>query len=176
MLFGGLSVSGDAEYGGLRVTPRVGAHLTYATASDAAVTASTPNRRDTANLSLDDQQGVRFIAELGLLIGEGNIDDEQRNKFEQLTMIPRLYCDMAIGSNSDMACGVGINVDYRVTDPQIAKSWGLNFDAETNGRINRASVGLFHEQQVYRNGTLRFGTEWGLNRSTGVSSELNFEW
>lgn len=106
-LFGGLSVSGEAQYREALVSPRGGLHLTFASAPDAHVTAKIPGRREKSQLSLADQKGIRLFGELGFTLGEVDVDDDAGKRIERLDMAPRLFCDMAIGSNNGKACGYG---------------------------------------------------------------------
>jgi hypothetical protein len=176
-LFGGLSVSGEAQYGETRVTPRGGLHLTYATAADADVTASIPGRSESGKLSLDDQKGVRFFGEIGFTVEEDEVNDDTPKLIERLHLAPRIYCDMAIGSDSETACGIGAGFEYRVTDPLEGTEWGVDLNLETSGDITRGSIGLFHEQSVFGdNGTLQFGTDVARDGAANVSGNLEVEW
>jgi uncharacterized repeat protein (TIGR01451 family) len=175
-LFGGLSISGEAQYGETRVTPRAGLHLTYASAGDADVTASIPGRSESGQLSLEDQQGVRFFAEVGFTLGEDEVEDDTRKLTERLHLAPRMYCDMAIGSDNDTACGIGAGLEYSVTNPLYGTSWGVDLDAETSGDITRGSVGMFYERPVFDNGTLRFGSDVTRDGNANISGDLSVEW
>ncbi|PWG15601.1 DUF7507 domain-containing protein [Salibaculum griseiflavum] len=176
-LFGGMSVSGEVEYGETRVTPRAGLHLTYATAADADVTASIPGRSESGTLSLDDQKGIRFFAEIGLDFGDEVSDEGYRNLSRSWHVAPRLYCDMAIGSSSETACGIGAGLEYRLTNRLNGTDWGVDMDLETSGDVTRGSLGMFHEQSIFNEqGKLRFGTDVSQQGKPHLSFDLNVEW
>ncbi|WP_412509823.1 hypothetical protein, partial [Roseovarius sp. SYSU LYC5161] len=177
-LFGGLSVSGEAQYGETRVTPRGGVHLTYATAADADVTASIPGRSEAGKVSLDDQKGIRFFGEVGLDFGEEvTKEDDGTTLLRSWHVAPRIYCDMPLGTNDDATCGIGSGIEYRVTDRLDDTNWGIDLDLETSGDVTRGSIGLFHEQSVFGdNGTLRFGTDVTQQGAPNVSGDLKVEW
>jgi len=176
-LFGGLSVSGEAQYGETLVTPRAGLDLTYASATDADVTASMPGRIEKSKISLQDQKGMRIFGELGFTIGEEQLDDDTRKLIERLHLAPRLYCDMAIGSDNATACGIGAGLEYRVTDPRNGTSWGFDVDAESTEDTSRSSIGLFYEKAFWQDhGSVVVGSDVSAAGDPNVSADLTVEW
>jgi hypothetical protein len=175
-LFGGLAVSGEAQYGNTLLTPRAGVHFTYATASDADVTASIPGRSETAKLSLEDQKGARFFGELGFALGEPGKEDDNNSLIEQVYLAPRVFCDISIGTDDETACGIGAGLEYSVTDPLRGISWGVDLDVEADGDTQRGKIGIFYERELYHgNGHVRFGSS--MSQSAPVSSvELETRW
>ena len=175
-LFGGLALSGEAQYGNTLLTPRAGVHLTYATASDADVTASIPGRSQTAKLSLEDQKGARLFGELGFTFGDTEKVNDTSILVEQVHIAPRLFCDTSIGTDTDTACGIGAGLEYSVTDQIRGASWGIDFDAETTGDTQLGTIGVFYEREIYDgNGHVRLGSS--LNQGTpSTSVELETQW
>jgi len=175
-LFGGLALSGEAQYRNTLLTPRAGMHLIYATASDADVTASIPGRSQTAKLSLEDQKGARLFGELGVTFGEPEQASDTSAIIEQVYLAPRLFCDTSIGAGTDTACGIGAGLEYSVTNQIRGASWGIDLDAETTGDTQRGAIGVFYEREIYDgNGHVRIGSS--LTQGTpSTSVELETQW
>ena len=171
-MFGGLSVSGEKEFDNFTLVPRVGAHLQYASAFDADVIASIPGYSESANLSLEDQSGVRFLGELGFGFGDtGNSSDDER--YLQSTLFtPGVYCDFAFGSDQDTVCGARIGIELVRTDALKGTSWGIETDLEVDSNTTRGSIGAFYEQRMGDTGSLNFGVDMDQTMTPSVSGNL----
>ena len=170
-LFAGLAVSGDAEFNGVDVTPRAGVDLRYASAWDASVTAQIPGISQSGSLSIDDQKGHRAFAEVRFGFGDDPNSGGDLGTASQFNLTPRLYCDMLFESGTDDACGVGLNLEYRMDDFSNGTAWGVDLDGETSGDIDRVRFGIYYERSVLDgNGQLNLGadvTQDGTAQLTG---------
>jgi len=171
-LFGGLSLSGEKQLDKFNLVPRVGAHLRYASAFDANVTASIPGYSESASLSLEDQSGIRFLGELGFEFGDtGNSSDDERY-LESTIFTPGIYCDVAFGSDNGSVCGARIGIEFVRTDALKGTSWGIEADLEVDSNTKRGSIGAFYEQRLESTGSLNFGVDMDQTMTPSVSGNL----
>ena len=169
-IFGGLAISGESEFRDVRIQPRAGVDLRYASAWDANVTAQIPGISQSGTLSIDDQKGLRMFAELEFGFGF-DPDSEDNLLTRQLSLTPRLYCDMLFESGTDDMCGVGMKLEYSMHNFSYGTAWGINLDAETSGDMDRSSVGIFYERSMFNgDGQMNLGadvTQGGSPQLTG---------
>jgi outer membrane protein OmpA-like peptidoglycan-associated protein len=166
-LFGGLAISGQVERSAVLFTPRVGMHLSYASALDLDVIAEIPGRSEAARLSLADQKGTRFFGEVEISLGDYKPDDDDVI-INQLDLTPRLYCDVPMGGDAEVVCGVGVGLEYRAANSARYDEWGFKLNGETNGDTRRVSMGIFSERAVLNNrGNVRLSSD--VNQSGAVS-------
>ena len=175
-IFGGLAMSGEAKWGRAALTPRAGVDLSYALAGDAEVTASTFEDSVDGRIPLDDQQGVRIFGELGILLEEERIRSDSTPGLEVMSVTPRIYCDMAVGTGSEAVCGLGAGLEYSFTDANDGTTWGAELDAETSGDISRGAIGVFYERPIFGdNGMMRLGSDVTERGRANIAGELELK-
>lgn len=158
-LFGGVSVSGEQKYESFTLVPRLGAHLRYASAFDANVTASIPGYSESSELSLEDQSGIRFLGEFDFAFGNLESSSEDQRYTQTTIFTPGLYCDAAFGDDQEAVCGIRTGLELLRTDALRGISWGFDANLEVDSIGRRGSMGAFYERRLGAVGSLNFGID-----------------
>lgn len=158
-LFGGLSVSGEREYESFTLVPRFGAHLRYASALNANVTASIPGYNESSTLSLEDQSGIRFLGELDFAFGDTDPYSGEERYSQTTIFAPGIYCDATFGADHGSICGIRGGVELVRTDALNGTSWGFEANLEVDSNARRSSMGAFYERRLGAVGSLNFGID-----------------
>ncbi|GGF68919.1 Calx-beta domain-containing protein [Mameliella alba] len=145
--FAGIGISGQREFDGFVMKPRVGLDLAYARAGDADVTARQMGLTHTGAIRLDDFQGARATAEirfesLGAPGGAEALADQMRTAFT-----PRLSCTLS--SYEDEAdCGLGLALAVERRDVANGLTWGLEVDVEQIDETRRFTFNIKRERPI----------------------------
>ncbi|MBW4982658.1 hypothetical protein KZZ07_08900 [Mameliella sp. CS4] len=145
--FAGVGLSGQREFDGFVMKPRVGLDLAYASAGDADVTARQMGLTHTGAIRLDDFRGARATAEirfesLGAPGGAEALADQMRTAFT-----PRLACTLS--SYEDAAeCGLGMAFSWERRDLSSGLTWGVEVDVEKIDETQRFTFNIKRERPI----------------------------
>ncbi|WP_421906331.1 Ig-like domain-containing protein [Mameliella sp.] len=145
--FAGLGISGQRDFDGFVMKPRVGLDLAYARAGDADVTARQMGLSHTGAIRLDDFRGARATAEIrfeSLATPDGSeaLAQQMRTAFT-----PRLACTLS--SYEDEAdCGLGLALAWERRDVASGMTWGLEVDVEKIDETSRFTFNVKRERPI----------------------------
>jgi len=176
--FGGVSLSGEREFDSFTLVPRAGLHLRHASAGSADVTASIPGYSESAELSIDDQSGGRFLGELGFEFERNDTDSQGEDTILRAWDItPGVYCDFFSGSETTTNCGARLGMEYSYSNLMSGFTFGASVDAEADDVSRRVSAGVFMERAIMDGaGTMNFGADVTQNGQPSLEAgvDINF--
>lgn len=155
----GVSLGGEAQVQNVTLHPRVGVDLAYANEIGSSI--SVPD----VELEIEPAKYARGFVEFGLF-----------NTSEQgdITVTPRLFCEMNSGSTSDN-CGYGINAAFKKLDEGSSeKAWNIELDLEEVGTRKTGGLKVSRSRSIL--GKLGIAkTELGIRENGDYEASQNIE-
>lgn len=140
-LFAGAALSGEVEAGRLTFSPRAGADLAWSPGGVVDANAIRDVQTQTGTLSIGQVTGARAFGELRI---ENLLNSDKAN----LAIVPRGFCDQAIGSTA-AACGWGYSVELTSSENADAVIYSLRLDDDRSASHHRTALSLSYETVLW---------------------------
>lgn len=136
-VFAGGALTGEQDLGSAKLKPRAGVDLGYSQSFGEDIS-------NTGTLEIEPATYARGFIELGVLTETGQGASGEASTLE---IAPRAFCETTDESNAD-ACGFGARVNYTGAKSTSGTQWDVEFDYETIGDRDSASIAVARAQDV----------------------------
>jgi hypothetical protein len=157
-------LSGEAQFGQMVVTPRIGFDYIYATGADVNVMAEFGSLSEFGKLELDAISGGRLFAEM-------RTDHSIWNGDANLWLNPRVSCYKSLGA-LDGVCGFGGTLGIESTADDSDLTYTFEIDGEWGDEYSLVSLNLSVRRNIGQ-GILR--GDAAVNSNGAVSVNASFE-
>ncbi|MCG7573369.1 Ig-like domain-containing protein, partial [Phaeobacter sp. CNT1-3] len=162
--FAGAALSGEAQFGQMVVTPRIGFDYIYVTGADVNVMAEFGSLSEFGKLELDAISGGRLFAEM-------RTDHSIWNGDANLWLNPRVSCYKSLGA-LDGVCGFGGTLGIESTADDSDLTYTFEIDGEWGDEYSLVSLNLSVRRHIGQ-GILR--GDAAVNSNGAVSVNASFE-